>query len=454
MCAEVPTIEVMKVSLGKDGGKDIHDFLKMHGRDAFKQLLDHPLSAMQATAKEIGERILAQKDKFPPMGLDEVLKPLGLTIKKDDVNKSITFLCAISTYSKEDQFNLSYNGPSSTGKSFIPLEISALLPAGDVLIISYSSAKAFFHDYTYVREDGAFVVDLSQKLLIFLDQPHTRLLEHLRPLLSHDRKEITLKITDKNKSGMRTKTIVLIGYPSVMFCSANLRLDEQEATRFLLLSPEISEEKIRAAIQQKIRKESDRLAYFAALENDPARKRLKERIQAIKDAAINEVKIKDPKVIEDRFLVGKDRLKPRYSRDVGRIINLIKASALLNLWHREVDGDDIYANDEDIDNGFKLWQEISKSQELNLPKYVYDLFVEVMEPLLEVWPGGITKQAVIKEHLLKYGRPLEEWRLRREILPMLEMAGLIVQSDDPNDKRRKLIHNPYYDPGDHGYVPQ
>jgi hypothetical protein len=53
------------------------------------------------------------------------------------------------------------------------------------------------------------------------------------PLLSHDKKEIAIKITDKTqKNGTKTKNILLRGYPSVIFCTAGLRIDEQEATRF------------------------------------------------------------------------------------------------------------------------------------------------------------------------------------------------------------------------------
>src|SRR3990167_5639497 len=164
------------------------------------------------------------------------------------------------TNTENAQFNISYNAPSSTGKSYIPTEIARLLPEEDVLEIGYCSPTAFFHDVGEQDEKnkGRILVDLSRKILIFLDQPHTQLLERLRPLLSHDKKEISIKITDKNqKQGLRTKNVVLRGFPSVIFCTAGLRIDEQEATRFLLLSPEINQEKIRQGILESIKKEAD-----------------------------------------------------------------------------------------------------------------------------------------------------------------------------------------------------
>lgn len=68
-----------------------------------------------------------------------------------------------------------------------------------------------------------------------------------------------MKIADKiQKFGLRTKNVVLRGYPAVIFCTAGLKIDEKEATRFLLLSPETKQENIRKAIHEKLTKETDR----------------------------------------------------------------------------------------------------------------------------------------------------------------------------------------------------
>jgi len=183
--------------------------------------------------------------QFKPISFKELGEILNLTIKKDEVNKIVTFLCEVSAYTDNSQFNISYNAPSSTGKSYIPTEIARLFPEEDVIEVGYCSPTAFFHDRgEWIEEKKGYLVDLSRKILIFLDQPHTLLLQHLRPLLSHDKKEISIKITDKSqKHGLRTKNILLRGFPSVIFCTAGLRIDEQEATRFLLLSPEVSQKK-------------------------------------------------------------------------------------------------------------------------------------------------------------------------------------------------------------------
>jgi hypothetical protein len=379
---------------------------------------------------------------FRPISSDELISILGLTIKRDKENKLITFLGMLSAYTESSQLNISYNAPSSTGKSYIPTEIARLFPAKDVIQLGYCSPTAFFHGVgQYVKERNGYIVDLERKILIFLDQPHTQLLEHLRPLLSHDKKEIAVRITDKSqKAGLKTKNIFLRGYPSVIFCTAGLRIDEQEATRFLLLSPQSDQEKIREAIQEKIKKEADSRAYEEWLLSNPGRERLQERIIAIKKANITEINIGSPEKIEAMFLKKGKGLRPRDMRDIDRILSLIKVFALVNMWFREEGDSTLIANEEDIDGAFKVWEEVSESQEYNLPPYVYDFYQDVILKAYEEVGRGLFKEDIMRKHYQVYGRVLQDWSLRQQIIPMLESAGLIRQEPDKEDKRKILIY--------------
>src|SRR3989344_6454135 len=173
----------------------------------------------QLLQKVIGESMPpADTSRFLPLTTQDIIRILGLTIKKDETNKLITFLSQLSAYTESSQINISFNAPSSSGKSFIPLEISQLFPPEDVLKLGGCSPTAFFHDQgVYDKETNTIRVDLSRKIIIFLDQPNSQLLEKLRSLLSHDEKEIHLKITDKNqRGGNRTKNVILIGFPVVI----------------------------------------------------------------------------------------------------------------------------------------------------------------------------------------------------------------------------------------------
>jgi 5S rRNA maturation endonuclease (ribonuclease M5) len=442
----LPQAAIFKITLPErmTEGKDVTDyFTKYNGT---------PDELMYQCATQVAGRQPIDTTKFKPLSSEEILEILGLTIKKDEENKLVSFLCELSAYTENAQFNISFNAPSSTGKSYIPTEVARLFPTDDVIEIGYCSPTAFFHDVGQInKERGGYEIDLSRKILIFLDQPHTMLLERLRPLLSHDKKEMHLKITDKSqKGGLKTKNVFIKGFPAVVFCSAGLQIDEQEGTRFMLLSPETNQEKIREAIHEKIRKESDNNAYSSWLKVHPGRLLLKERIEAIREEKIEEVRIADPRYIEQVFLENKLILKPRHQRDIGRLISLIKAFALVNLWFREREGAVIIANGDDIRSAIKIWEKISQSQEYNLPPYIYNFYREVIVAAYQekndglgmgevVNKQGISRQDIFKKHSQVYGRILEDFRLRQQILPMLETAGLITQEQDPNNRRRVLV---------------
>jgi len=184
----------------------------------FDELVKEEFGVETSATKEKTKKFI-DVSSFKPITCDDLIKILGLTIKRDETNKVITFLAQLSAYTENSQINISFNAPSSTGKSFIPLEIVSLFPEEDVIKLGNCSPTAFYHEQgEYDKATNTIKVDLSRKILIFLDQPSTQLLERLRSLLSHDEKVIMAKITDKNqKGGNRTKTVAIKGFPVVIF---------------------------------------------------------------------------------------------------------------------------------------------------------------------------------------------------------------------------------------------
>lgn len=430
--------------------------------------------------------------EFEPIEEKDLNEILGLTVKHDEINRLTTFYSMLSAYTENNQLNISFRAPSSTGKSYIPLELSQLFPKEDLIQVGYSSPKAFFHDFgEWVPDFKGYRINLEKKIIIFLDQPHDMLLKYLRPMLSHDKKEILNKITDKTeKHGTRTKNILIRGFPAVTFCTGSLRVDEQEATRMILLSPETTQEKIREGIILKILKESNPKNYKLWLENDEERILLKRRIMTIKKTEFNDIIIPDPDIIKKEFLEKAKKLKPRHQRDVGKIISLAKASCLLNCWFREKDLDEnLLVSNKDIKTAFKLWDNIGEAQELGISPYLLRFYEEIILPIyLKINDGkdpdrifqrikgekgrcaecgnddvylnwkdndgsylcdsckideevrGLTRKEIMICHYEVYGRPIQDWFLRREILTSLESCGLIAQEQDPNNKRLTVVH--------------
>lgn len=388
---------------------------------------------------------------FPQLTGADIQNILDITIKYDQENKLICFLVMLSAYSEDSQLNLLFNAPASTGKSYIPTEIASLFPQEDVIRLAVASPTAFFHSGKFDKDREVYIVDLERKILIFLDQPHDLLLQRLRSFLSHDDRILTHKITDKTqKSGTRTKEIQLKGFASVVFCSAALKMDEQESTRCFLLSPETNQEKIRAGVTQKLKKEADPEMFSFQIEAGPGRRLLKARIRAIRDAHITEIRIPEyeRELLERNILKG-GMLKPRAQRDAMRIVSLAKLFALLNLWYRGLDGSTIMVNTDDVNAALELWDKISESQELGLPPYLYQFFKEIIfrafneknaGAIAQEIPTGLSRKDILQAHLRFYGRPLSMDKLRLEILPQLEASGLISQEQDPENKRSKLVY--------------
>ncbi|MCX6740840.1 MAG: toprim domain-containing protein, partial [Candidatus Parcubacteria bacterium] len=102
--------EIYIITLPQEVGEsgDITDYLV--------RLNGNPDDLFNKYAKEYPEKI--DTSQFKPLSLQELLETLGLTIKQDEENKIVTFLCELSAYTENTQFNISYNAPSSTGKSY------------------------------------------------------------------------------------------------------------------------------------------------------------------------------------------------------------------------------------------------------------------------------------------------------------------------------------------------
>ncbi len=376
---------------------------------------------------------------------NEVAEVLSSTIRHDLHTKLILFASGILTFTDEDQINIIMSSESSAGKSYNALEVAEYFPSNVVRFIATASPTAFFHDIgKWDKEANVLKVDLRQKIIVFLDQPHYTLMERLRPLLSHDRRELLYKITDKSKRGsLRTKNVVLQGFPTVWFCAAKFTLDEQEKTRALILSPETNREKLEESLRLAVARITDRSEFKRWVESHPRRRWLKSRVLDIQASGINQIIVNGQEEIYKKFLATHPRPIPRHQRDLPRIVCLIKAHALLNWHHRESPSKGtIIANKEDVEAGFWLYSLIAKSNELGLSPQIYEIYQSVIKPLL-VDDESIDRKMIQARYQALYSRPLSEAKLRQDILPALEGAGLIVEEPDPADKRKMRVYPPH-----------
>lgn len=374
------------------------------------------------------------------MSIDDLASVLDTTIKCDKINKCIVFLGMLSAYTEEDQLNICLLGESSSGKTYIAQQTALYFPQEDVVRIAEATPKAFKYldnarelDFEPYEDDDSndrktIITDLERVILLFQDMPNTYFLHEIRPLLSHDQKELTYYSVNQGNQGRRkTESVILRGYPSVIFCSANIRVNPQEATRCLLLSPETSNEKIEASIGTTIERYVDPKKYIAEIESDPRRQALRERVKRIKEMYIESVIVPFSKeYILKRYRTTNPVPMPSDNRNIQHILALIKAVAMLNAENRIGDEHEVVANETDVEAGFRLWEGIAKTQDCGIAPTAMSFYEKYLVPAYLFY--GIESGISIVE-LLRYckqnGCNVSPYTVTKDFIPALVLGGLI-----------------------------
>ncbi len=464
LIAAYPNSSIMLVTLPPEVGEhgDVTNF--------FQQGLGQPEDLFEPTGKYVDYVAGAEPidvNQFDEMSLQDVIKTLALTIKHDDDNKLVTFLCMLSAFTDSGQLNASFNAPSSTGKSYTAIQVANLFPVADKIELAGASPTAFFHgEGVYDKERGAKIVSLERKILLFLEQPNPELQAKLRAVLSHDQRELSYRITNKDKKGaQRAEHIIIRGFPATVFCSAAMRLDEQEATRAILLSPEVTTEKIREGVRQQVQRSADKAKFEAWLEAQPERVGLKNRILAVKREQIDDIIIPNPEEILQRFNSRFKNAKSRHMRDAEHLMNLIKAATLLNVWQRKQSDGLVVASQSDIDQVFELWGRLIEAQDMSVsPAVMYIYKRYLLAAFAEKFADqehpeyaddmakrliGISAEELSAFYFRKESVPLNAEQLRKQILPQLEASGMILrQKPEKGDKRSRHIFPIWYPTGE------
>lgn len=384
--------------------------------------------------------------KFKEMSISDLQKILDLTIKHENINKVVVFLTMLSAYTEEDQLNLFLGGQSSSGKTYLAKEIVRFFPKIDVRQLHGVTPKALFYDESTAVDDKTRIVDLERKILVFLDQPNQQVLENLRPLLSHDDKELESLLTNRKSGTNIAEKVFLRGYPAVVFCSANMRMDEQESTRSLLISPETTAEKILDAIDFTDKRNSDKGHFDDIMNNDLDGKLLKDRIVYIKSLRIVSIIIPAEYKVAERFKKGAGSPQPKHTRHIAHIHSLIKAFALLNAMFREKRGKGvIVASQSDVDAAFQIWDAISASQLAGVAPNILEFYNDVVVPAYNKANNGRTiKKGVTYTEIEEYYYELHGVMpnhnfIRSQCIPTLLVANFIRKDKDPDNGRQQLI---------------
>src|SRR5918994_1517298 len=147
-------------------------------RDAAKFIVPKIKEEEQKEQEEQKQILELSEELTKEVTWDDIAGILSTSIKKDKSPKLITFCGMLLAQTNEDQLNIGYQAESSTGKSYIPIEVSSYFPKEETELIASASPTAFYHDGgKWDADKKAIIKDLQHKILIFLDMPGFQLLE-------------------------------------------------------------------------------------------------------------------------------------------------------------------------------------------------------------------------------------------------------------------------------------
>ena len=243
----------------------------------------------------------------------------------------------------------------------------------------------------------------------------------------------------------------ILGFASVFFCSANMRIDEQEQTRSFILSPECTEETVRAGIEISVARNTNREAFLNWLNSNEDRRLLKDRILYIKSLHVGQIDISDGDYVKKRFYEKIRAVTPAMQRKIKHFMSLIKGIALLNAPFRMNDDGKIVATNKDVDEAAKLWEAVSESMFYGLPPQVIDFYKNYVLPAyLEINEGveESRRQPVTTNQIcMFYYNRTQNWpnpdMVNKMYIPILEGTAFIeciqIKKEQGGDGRQKYI---------------
>ena len=195
--------------------------------------------------------------------INYIIKQIKKTVKCEDVLIRQILYTGLSSYVGDDPINLGIIAPTSEGKTYPVEETMKLFPKEDMYKVGSMSAKVLVRQKgTLIDKNGQSIdqkikdlvkkknllgdskedkeqklniiseieelyegaktlIDLTGKILVFLEPPHKEVWAILKPILSHDSPEIEYPFVNKtDKDGHETKDVVVRGWPACIFCSA------------------------------------------------------------------------------------------------------------------------------------------------------------------------------------------------------------------------------------------
>jgi DNA-binding MarR family transcriptional regulator len=275
-------------------------------------------------------------------------------------------------------------------------------------------------------------VDLSRKILVFLEAPDFETFMMLRPILSHDKPEILFQFVDKTSKGqLQTRKVVLKGWPATIFLTTDTKYMEELATRSFTATPENCELKIIAANVLTNLKASIPWQYNEETSAFKVIKQLVERLKA--QASENKLDVVIP------FLSLHELFPHEISRDMRdfqHFTQFLKTITLLHCFQRPYlklnDSKFLISTVEDVRRALEVYKEIFETTRTGTEKRILDFYHDVVKTKDSWYLKSLTLA-----YNEKYRKKLSEESIR-VMLERLDRIGYVNTQKDDADKRKNL----------------
>lgn len=422
------------------------------------------VNAVDAAREKVLDLFLGDERLF-----EKLVEFFDKEIAQDYEARKHVILTLFSTF-MEKPLNLAVKAPSSEGKSHNVTTIARYFPSKNIIKLGDVSPTSLVHDTSapLVDEDlnpiddkiesinldikeasneekkelnqqkkellknAKYLIDLSDKSLIFLEEPSVEFWKKLRSVLSHDEKEIEYRITDKGKAGFQTKKAVVKGFPSAIYCTTrveDLAIEDELKTRFISVTTESEPQKYKKALN--IIAESQQFGDLA--DNKKEEPLIRELIRRILDNF--DVNVLIPcfnQALSIYFSNVYSGVILRQSKEIGQ---LIKIHALIHHDSRpklKVNGKQyVLATINDYKTIFNLFRE---QEDFFVEPHIKNFYHKI-EGLLEE-SDGIRIEGIL-DFLKSQGKYYSSGYIYRN-LEALKHAGYIAKDKDPDDRRKNV----------------
>jgi regulator of PEP synthase PpsR (kinase-PPPase family) len=415
------------------------------------------------------------------------------TVKQENSLVRQIFYTAMSK-DTADPGNLGIIAPTSEGKTYPVIEVLKFFPAEDVHYIGRMSTmtlvrqkgilvdnnnqpvknelrelkklieqsndkdekESLEEELELMTEDVRSLIDLSGKIVVFLEPPHPELWNLIKPILSHDTPEIEFPFVDRTlMDGIVTKKVVVRGWPACIFCSAkdesNWPTWPEIVSRFLITSPNMIRQKYEESnlliaqrkslpsfIQQQI--------IVSDTDIELAKKCVLFLIQQLRKNH-NQVWIPYGEILGEALKAesGTDSRSAKRVFSFLNVIPLVKA----HLRPRLVIKDEIsiIATLDDLNEALSITQNYAGIATNKIEFFKYDLYRVYVRKIDfgSAQEDGLTTKEMSEAHRLRTGRTMNSDSIRKSFLYELLNNGYVEEEKSSIDNRMK-IYRPIVEP--------